>query len=118
MNIDYLIEFLSRCRLSLEDEKITQHQLAERFTACELQFEKEFHLDNKNTIDFFFQEAKIGIEIKIGNHSKKQIYKQIVRYCGFESIETIILLTNKIMALPPAINNKKTVVINLGRAWI
>lgn len=109
-------------RFPLEDEKELQSKIAEKLNQFGFRFTREQRLNsqhevNKNIIDFLVDPG-IGVEVKIGNASKMDIYKQVERYAKFEAIHSIILLTNKSMALPDTINGKPTYVINLSQSWL
>lgn len=103
-------------RFDLYDEKILQQQLFD-FVLKDLGFVREFRLDSKNIVDFYNQENKLAIEIKIQG-SPAAIYRQIARYCEFQSVATICLITVKTMGLPSIVNEKPTTVISLGRSWL
>ncbi len=106
---------LSTSRLDLANEKKMQAQIEDRFKDQQISYRREVELDKGSIIDFLVED--IGIEIKI-NGSAKAIYRQCERYCQFDEVKTLLLLTNKIMRLPKKINNKSTYVINLGTAWL
>lgn len=114
MKLQGVTSILTKQKFSLDREKATQ---AEIYSALS-QFNEliaEYKLDNKNIIDFFID--GIGIEVKIKGN-KKDIYQQCCRYCEFDQIKVLILLTNRSIGFPNAINNKPCIVINLGKAWL
>lgn len=109
-------------RFPLEDEKELQRSIQSNLNRFGFHFTREqilnsAHESKKDIIDFLVDPG-IGIEVKIGNASKMNIYKQVERYCGFPAISAIILLTNKSMALPEMINGKPAYVINLSQSWL
>lgn len=116
--IPSLLSILSSKRFPLNDEKATQAEieqvLLKNFPAWMV--DREYVLDNKNTIDFLINQ-KYGIEVKI-KAGKRAIYKQCERYCQFETIHSLILVTNTSMGFPQQINGKSCYVINLGKAWL
>jgi len=118
LTVNNLLAFIQKLPLPLEVEKQTQLALADHLKLLKADFKKEYHFDDKNIIDFYFPGLKLGIEIKIGNASRKDIYRQIVRYCSFDTVDHIILLTNKSIKMPPTIDNKIITVIKLGNAWL
>jgi len=105
---------LSGMRFSMTDEKVLQQQIEDRFVGL-VKYRREVHLSKENIIDFICD--GVGIEIKLKG-SAKAIYRQLERYCQFDEIKAIVLVTNKIMKLPAQINNKNTHIINLGKAWL
>jgi hypothetical protein len=111
MTTENVIKVLRSYRFPLHDEKRLQAAIANVLA----DFKPEHPLDTENIIDFFH--AGIGIEVKIKG-SRKEIYRQCVRYCDFVGLHTLILLTNRAMGLPAKINNTDCLVINLGLAWL
>jgi hypothetical protein len=113
-----VVEVLRRKRFNLHDEKILQSEMEAEFVSAwgDADVEREFVLDHKNTIDFLIS-GDLGVEVKIGGQ-KRAIYKQCERYCGFEKIKVLLLVTNRSMGFPEQINGKDCYVLNLGRAWL
>jgi hypothetical protein len=102
---------LQNVKFSLHSEKVLQGELSARL----VKFMPEYHLNERNIIDFYCD--GIGIEVKIKG-SKRRIYEQIRRYCEFEQVEKLIVLTSKSIGLPEKINNRPVFVINLAKAWL
>lgn len=113
-----LINLLSKKRLSLHNEKALQNEiskiLSEEFPNSTI--EKEFHFDEKNIIDFRVDEY-LGIEVKIKS-SARSLYNQCVRYCQFDDIKNLLLITNVAMGFPSEINNKGCYFLNLSKGWL
>lgn len=101
-------------RFDLTKEKRTQEQV--HALLSHLGFTREHYLDKESIIDLFHQSG-VGIEIKIKGH-KMDIFKQCKRYCGFEEIKHLILVTSKAVIIPQLINNKRCYQINIGNAWL
>ncbi len=110
-----LIKILSSYRFPLEKEKETQAAIEKRFEENGIQYSREHHLDPVNIPDFFIDGTAIEIKIK-GN--AKSIYKQCERYCQFDEVKSLILVTNRSMGFPKEINGKPCYFINLGKAWL
>lgn len=114
--IEGVFRRLKHQRLNLTDEKKLQ---AEIDVILSYQFgdglQREKYLDSHNIIDFFIH--GVGIEVKIKG-GKRDIYKQCERYCGFEEITSLILVTNVGMGFPEQINNKNCYVLKLSAAWL
>lgn len=106
-----IINKLLSHRLPLHDEKYLQVEIGRLLP----EFKREYSLDANSTIDFFHN--GIGIEVKIKG-SRREIYRQIERYCRFKELHTLILATNRAMGLPKKINNVSCIVVNFGRAWL
>lgn len=115
-DIIYIKKVLSKYRFSLNDEKALQLELQKALTNEEISFKKEYFLDKHNIVDFYAGDC-VGIEVKIKG-SKREIYKQILRYSKFDDIKSILLITNKSIGNPPLFEDKKLVVLNLGTAWL
>lgn len=110
-----VIELLSRFKFPLQDEKFLQSAIQLKFDENKIEYKREHRLDSKNIPDFFIDGVAIEIKIK-GN--AKSIYRQCERYCSFESVNELILITNRSMGFPKEINGKPCYVIKLGVAWL
>lgn len=115
--IEKLFAILTKHRFSMEKEKETQLEIAALLKSNNIEFTREFILDKKNTIDFMFEEQGIGMEVKIKG-GKRAIYRQCERYCSFDKINVLILVTGRSMGMPKEINNKPIYLINLSTAWL
>lgn len=106
-------------RFDLQNEKKLQQEVADALRNGGVFFHREHKLSDKSIIDFFVPifDRGIGLELKISG-SPKSIYKQLERYCEFPQVHEIVLITNKTIGLPSAINGKSTHIINLGKAWL
>jgi len=114
-NLNEITRLLSSSRFSLESEKQTQAEIEKMLNAQGISNHREFALSKGSIIDFLID--GVGIEVKL-KASPKAIFQQLLRYCQFEEVKAIILITNKIIKLPPTMNKKPTHVINLGAAWL
>ncbi len=113
--VEEIIQILSRCRFPVEHEKDTQEYIDMAFKRNGIDAKREYRLDEKNVPDFFLD--GIAIEVKIKGNAKK-IFKQCERYCNFEEVKKLILLTNRSMGFPKEINGKPCYFLNIGRAWL
>ena len=113
----HFVGILSTKRLPLHDEKQLQNQIESILleAAGKENMQREYRLDAHNIVDFFIN--GIGIEIKL-KAPKRSIFKQCERYCKFDSIKNLILVTNTAMGFPAEINGKSCFVVNLGKAWL
>lgn len=114
-NLDEIVKILCTSRFSLESEKTTQAEIAKMLAANGIAHQREHGLSKGSIIDFMID--GIGIEVKL-RAAPKAIFQQLLRYCQFEEVNGIILITNKMIKLPATINKKPTHVINLGAAWL
>ena len=111
-----IISLLSHYRLPLTVEKETQAAIERIFIDNNIPHNREYYLDKENIVDFFISNG-VAIEIKIKGNAKK-IYKQCERYCQFEQVKLLILITNRSMGFPKEINNKPCYFLKLGEAWL
>lgn len=110
-----LVDALSRAQLPLENEATLQTAIAQVLQYHEIPYLREKRLDPKNRIDFYCQ--GVGLEVKVKGQAPA-IYKQLKRYCAFDEVENLILVTTRSMGLPETINNKPCYVVRLGMAWL
>jgi hypothetical protein len=115
ISLDELVQVLKHQRFALHQEKELQAGIEQLLIQKSIEYTREVPLSKGSIIDFMV--GNIGIEVKIKS-APKSIYYQCVRYCQFQEVNSIILLTNKIIKLPSTINKKPTRVINLGEAWL
>lgn len=117
MTLDAIVKTLSWVKFPLQNEKLLQAEISKVLPLCM----REYTLHDSNgacgTIDFFSIRSGVGVEIKIQG-GKKQIYRQVKRYCDSFEIKALVLVTNRSMGLPAEINGKPCVVVNLGEAWL
>jgi len=110
-----IIELLSKYQFSLTSETELQSQIKEILESNNIPFEKEYNLDDKNRPDFFLE--GIALEVKIKG-SAKSIYRQCERYCEFDAVSNLILVTNRSMGFPETLNDKPCYLIHLGQSWL
>ncbi|MGE3064142.1 MAG: hypothetical protein AB7K67_01030 [Hyphomicrobiaceae bacterium] len=122
-----IVALLSRARLSTETEKRLQADMAERFAAAGLVFEREVVVDG-GVIDFLItapggrlasgeSPGEIGIEVKIGG-TAKDARRQLERYAEEPRIASFVLVTAKPLLMPSLIGGKRVAFVFLGRAWL
>lgn len=110
-----IIDVLSVVKFDLHNEKSLQEQVFKALISSGVNVQKEYRLDKENIPDFYVE--GIAIEAKIKG-SRPAIFKQCSRYCGFEQVKELILITNRSMGFPDQINGKPCYTINLGKAWL
>jgi hypothetical protein len=117
-----IVHLLTSHRLPLADEKALQVEIAAILACAGMAFQREFRLDRGDIVDFMVGElapieAGIAIEVKVKG-GRRDIFKQLERYCGHKAVREIVLVTNVPMALPVEINGKPTAIAQLGRGWL
>lgn len=114
-----LILEIKRHRFPLDDEKRLQRLLYEvlRIAFPKNQVIREYRLDKENHIDLYV--FNVGIEVKIKKgESKRKILKQCTRYCEFDDIQSLILITGATMGFPEQIHGKNCYIVKLSEAWL
>lgn len=113
--IQETLKILSHGRFNLSTEASLKVDMKKVLDEAGLSYQPEFVLDKENRPDFFGE--GIALEVKIKG-TPKSIFKQCARYCNFDQVKTLILVTNKSMGFPKTINGKDCYVVNLGKAWL
>ena len=108
---------LAGYRFPITTEVQLQLAMHDALLAAEIDTVRELELSKGNRIDLFVRSAGVGIECKIKG-SKREIFRQVERYCGHELIEAMILATNVAIGMPAEIKGKPVLVLNLSRAWL
>lgn len=119
----HIVHLLTSHRLSLSDEKQLQEQIATVLSGAGLHFRREHRLAPGDIVDFLVLNqaeppiAGVAIEIKIKGN-RRDIFRQVERYCGHAAVTEIVLATNVPMGLPALIGGKPVSVAALGRGWL
>lgn len=109
--IEILTDTLSRGRYDLTNEKRVQSGIEEVLRTAGFTFIREYRLSEQDRIDFYFPEAKIGLEIKIKGQAL-QVCRQLSRYARSNDIATLVLFsTRKFVQIPDTLNNKPIISI-------
>lgn len=114
-NLKHILDVITSSRFPVDNEKDLQSAIESKFIEKKVEFIREHRLDDKNIPDFFID--GIAIEVKIKGNAKS-IYKQCVRYCEFNEVKILILLTNRSIGFPKEINGKPCYLISLGKSWL
>lgn len=114
--INKIHQLVSSARLDLSDEKRTQNDLAEVFTAHGIAHERECRLSPGDIPDFMIE--GLAMEVKLRGARKKDVFKQLERYARHDRVTAIILVTNLTMGLPATLGGKPVYFLALGRAWL
>lgn len=118
IDANQIMQVLCKKRFVISNEKTLQNDihkvLLDEFPDAII--EKEVYLDDKNIIDFRI-DGSLGIEVKIKG-GKRALYNQCVRYCSFDEIQSLLLITSLSMGFPDEINGKYCYIQNLSKAWL
>lgn len=109
---------LRQKRFLLTTEKLVQAQIEAVLKENSVDHIREYDLfkDRHSIIDFFVA-PHTGVEVKIGG-GRRDIYRQLERYCQSPELKALLLVTNKAMGLPHTINGVECFILNLSSAWL
>ena len=92
------------------------HRMVEqRLTEAGIPFVHEARIGPGCRIDYLVD--TIGIEIKKGKPDASAVKKQLARYAACESVEAIVLLTQRAISVPETVMGKPVRVIVLNQLW-
>lgn len=114
-DIQNVLQIFSTYQFTLSSEDELKTQMKTVLEQNQIEFVKEHALDKKNRPDFFIEGYAVEVKIK---GAAKGIYKQCERYCAFEEVKGLILVTNRSMGFPESLNEKPCYVISLGKSWL
>lgn len=112
-----VMEVISKLKLNLTVESVAQIQIEVALLRKGFSFTRHIEFDDKNIPDFFDQETGITIEVKLKGQ-KMAIYRQCARYCKFDQVKEIILVSNRAMKIPKTILGKPAHFFHIGKAWL
>lgn len=115
--INPLISSLERQRFPLNKESETQAAIEHALKQMQVEYVREYKLDENSRIDFYIPKFKLGIEVKIKG-SRADIQSQCVRYAMHNQIEAILLMTSRSVNISGLYFNTPVLVINMGKAWL
>lgn len=108
-------ELLIKARMDLSTEKTLQNDIESIFKENEIPYNREFQLSPTDIPDFMVE--GLAIEVKIGG-TNIPVFRQCERYCSYDNVHGLMLVTTKPFDLPHRINEKPTFVLKLGTAWL
>lgn len=107
---------LSAVRMPAQPEEYDIHAaVAEALTEAGLEYEHEYRLGPRRRIDF--RVGRIGIEVKKGRPASAQLREQLARYLESDALDGVIVVTQRVTAVPGAINGKPVRLVSLNRLW-
>ncbi len=114
--MERIIEAISRLRAPLQQGEYDLHRLVmDALDASDLPWEHEVKLAPRCRIDLMC--GGVGIEIKRGKVEKTRILTQLRKYAECGQVQGLILVTEKTVPVPHAINGKPVRLICLNRLW-
>ena len=114
--MEQIIDAISTLRAPLQQGEYDLHRLVmDALTAAGIPFAHEVKLGPRCRIDLMC--GGVGIEIKRGMLEKARLLNQLQRYAACETVEALILVTEKTVALPRTIGGMPVRLICLNRLW-
>ena len=114
--MERIIDAISTLRAPLQQGEYDLHRLVmDALAAAGIPFAHEVKLGPRCRIDLMC--GGVGIEIKRGTVDKARLTNQLRRYADCEQIESLILVTEKTVALPRTIHGKPVRLVCLNRLW-
>lgn len=108
-------ELLIKTRMDVATEKTLQNDIETAFKQRGIPYERELPLSPTDIPDFMVE--GLAIEVKIGG-TNMPVYRQCERYCTYDQVKGIMLVTTKPFNLPEYIKEKPAYVVKLGTAWL
>ncbi len=114
--MEQIVNAISRLRAPLQQGEYDLHRLVmDALDAAALSWEHEVKLAPRCRIDLMC--GSVGIEIKRGKVERARILEQLRKYAACEQVQGLILVTEKTVPVPHAINSKPVRLICLNRLW-
>lgn len=115
-DIDRITAALAAVRMPAQPEEYDIHRaVADALDAAGLEYEHEYRLGPRRRIDF--RVGRIGIEVKKGRPASSELAKQLRKYLESDDLDAVIVVTQRVTALPEAICGKPVRLISLNRLW-
>jgi CRISPR/Cas system-associated exonuclease Cas4 (RecB family) len=117
MQLDDVLAALTSLRLSQATREVDlQQTVADCLTRADIPFVREARLGPRARIDFLTTDG-VGIEIKKGRPAPKALIHQLQRYAQYESVNIIVVVTERQIRLPEFILGKKCIELGTNRLW-
>ena len=114
--VDAIVVALSAVRMPAQPEEYDIHAaVARALSDAGLEYEHEYRLGPRRRIDF--RVGRIGIEVKKGRPATSQLVKQLRRYLESDDLDAVIVVAQRVTALPGTIGGKPVFLVSLNRLW-
>ena len=114
--MERIIEALTALRAPLQQGEYDLHRLVmDALDAAGIPYRHEVPLAPRCRIDLMC--GSVGIEIKRGKPEPARIRTQLGRYAACEQVSSLILVTERTVAIPHTILGKPVRLICLNRLW-
>lgn len=107
---------LASLRVAAQPEEMELHQaVSEALTRAGIAFVHEAKLAPCCRIDFLA--GRIGIEVKKGRPAAAALRGQLARYLAGDRLDAVVVVAQRTVALPRAIQGKPVALVTLDRLW-
>ena len=114
--IGRVVAALGAVRVPAQPEEYDIHAaVAEALAAAGLEYQHEYRLGPRRRIDF--RVGRIGIEVKKGRPASSELAAQLKRYLESDDLDAVVVVSQRVAAVPDAIGGKPVVLVSLNRLW-
>lgn len=107
---------LASLRVAAQPEEMELHRaVSEALTRADIAFVHEAKLAPRCRIDFLA--GRIGIEVKKGRPAAAALRGQLARYLAGDRLDAVVVVAQRTVALPHAIQGKPVALVTLDRLW-
>lgn len=107
---------LCAVRMPAQPEELDIHAaVAEALRGAGIAFEHEYRLGQRRRIDF--RAGHVGIEVKKGRPASSELTRQLRKYLESDALDAVIVVTQRVTALPETICGKPVRLVSLNRLW-
>lgn len=115
-DMDAIVAALSTIRMPAQPEEYDIHAaVARTLDAAGLEYAHEYRLGPRRRVDFCV--GRVGIEVKKGRPAPSALREQLRRYLDSDALDAVIVVTQRVTALPDAIGGKPVRIVSLNRLW-
>lgn len=81
-----------------------------------IEYEREVKIGQRMRIDFLC--GKVGVEVKKGKPNRRRVEQQVIKYCGSDMIDSLILVVERSLFIHlDEVNGKKVYYVALNKLW-
>ena len=107
---------LAAVRMPAQPEEYDIHAaVAGALDGSGLGYAHEYKLGPRNRIDFLV--GRVGIEVKKGRPATSDLTRQLRRYLAADALDGLIVVTQRVTAVPGVICGKPVILVSLNRLW-
>lgn len=114
--VSHVVSLISSTPIVQTSEVAVQEKISGILEAHGIAHKREVVLGPGDRPDFMI-EGGIALEVKL-KAGKRAIYRQCERYCEYDAVKGLILVSATAMGFPREIHGKPTWVASLGGGWL